>query len=136
MIELIDEGGILNVPESAVIRRDENGLPKYAGDASIRTFTGRTFWPLDPKPEDLDIRDIAHALSLVCRFTGHTRSFYSVADHSLRVSYLAENQVRDNWRGIMGFPDSSYLLDATIYNRLWFYQFCERNRLNLNSLLD
>jgi uncharacterized protein len=105
MIELIDEGGVLNVPESAVIRRDNSELPKYASNASIRTFTGRMFWPLNPRPEDLDIRDIAHALSLVCRFTGHTRSFYSVADHSLRVSYLAENQVRNNWRGILGFPD-------------------------------
>src|ERR1035437_10264876 len=30
---------------------------------------------------------------------------------------------------------SSYLLDATRPNRLWFHQFCERNRLNLNGLL-
>ena len=31
--------------------------------------------------------------------------------------------------------ESSYLLDATRYNGLWFHQFCERNWLNLNSLL-
>jgi hypothetical protein len=59
-------------------------------DTSIRTFTGRSFWPLDPRPEEVDIEDIAHALSLICRFTGHTYCFYSVADHSLRVSRLAE----------------------------------------------
>jgi 5'-deoxynucleotidase YfbR-like HD superfamily hydrolase len=59
-------------------------------DTFIRTFTGKRFWPLDPKPEEVDIEDIAHALSLVCRFTGHTYCFYSVADHSLRVSKLAE----------------------------------------------
>jgi hypothetical protein len=56
----------------------------------IRTFTGRKFWPLNPEPDELDIRDIAHALSMVCRFTGHVKRFYSVADHSLRVSKLAE----------------------------------------------
>jgi hypothetical protein len=59
-------------------------------DTFIRTFTGKKFWPLDPTPEEVDIEDIAHALSLVCRFTGHTYCFYSVADHSLRVSKLAE----------------------------------------------
>jgi hypothetical protein len=56
----------------------------------IRTFTGKKFWPLAPRPGEVDIEDIAHALSLVCRFTGHTYCFYSMADHSLRVSKLAE----------------------------------------------
>lgn len=52
----------------------------------INTYTGRQFWPLAPRVEDIDIVDIAHALSLQCRFTGHTREFYSVADHCLRVA--------------------------------------------------
>lgn len=52
----------------------------------ILTFTGRHFWPLDPRSEEVDIRDIAHSLALQCRFTGHTREFYSVAEHSVRVS--------------------------------------------------
>src|SRR5690348_18006267 len=56
--------------------------------ATIHTFTGRTFCPLDPKPEDIDIQDIAHALSCQCRFTGHSRKFYSVAEHCVRVSLL------------------------------------------------
>lgn len=55
----------------------------------IQTFTGRQFWPLDPRPEDIDIADIAHALSLTCRFGGHCRNFYSVAEHSvLLASYV------------------------------------------------
>jgi 5'-deoxynucleotidase YfbR-like HD superfamily hydrolase len=60
---------------------------------SIRTYTGIKFWPLKPKINDIDIVDIAHALSLICRFTGHTVTFYSVADHSLRVSDLVEETV-------------------------------------------
>ena len=52
----------------------------------IQTFSGRPFFPLAPRAEDVDIRDIAHALSLNCRFNGHCRSFYSVAEHSVRVS--------------------------------------------------
>jgi hypothetical protein len=44
----------------------------------IRTFTGKEFYPLEPNPADIDIRDIAHALSNICRFTGHCREFYCV----------------------------------------------------------
>ena len=51
-----------------------------------QTFTGRKFWPRDPRPEEIYIEDIAHSLSLQCRYTGHVRRFYSVAEHSLRVS--------------------------------------------------
>lgn len=56
----------------------------------IQTYTGRQFWPLDPRPEDVCIEDIAHALSLKCRYTGHCRYFYSVAQHSLYVAKLVD----------------------------------------------
>lgn len=52
----------------------------------IRTFTGGRFWPLDPRPEDVDIRDIAHALSQTCRYGRMASEFYSVAQHSVIVS--------------------------------------------------
>src|SRR5687767_13374438 len=52
----------------------------------ICTYQGIQFWPLDPKPEDVSIIDIAHALSNVCRFGGHSRWFYSVSQHSYYVS--------------------------------------------------
>lgn len=52
----------------------------------ILTYTGRRFWPLAPRIQDISIEDIAHALSNICRFTGHCRAFYSVAEHSLRAS--------------------------------------------------
>lgn len=47
----------------------------------MQTFTGRPFWPLDPRPDEIHIEDIAHALSLQCRYAGHCRRFYSVAEH-------------------------------------------------------
>jgi len=62
-------------------------------DNFIRTYSGRKFWPLAPRVEDIDIHDIAHSLSLVCRWTGHTYCFYSVAEHSLRVSLLAQQLI-------------------------------------------
>lgn len=52
----------------------------------IQTFSGQQFWPMAPKAADLRIVDIAHALSMKCRYSGHTRAFYSVAEHSVLVS--------------------------------------------------
>lgn len=54
----------------------------------IQTYTGRRFWPLDPRPEDVCIEDIAHALALKTRYTGHTRIPYSVAEHCVRCSRI------------------------------------------------
>jgi 5'-deoxynucleotidase YfbR-like HD superfamily hydrolase len=49
----------------------------------IQTYTGKEFYPLEPEIEKIDIEDIAHALSNICRYTGHCKRFYSVAQHSL-----------------------------------------------------
>ena len=54
----------------------------------IQTYTGRAFYPLNPGRSDISIADIAHALSMQCRFTGHTRRFYSVAEHSVMVEAM------------------------------------------------
>lgn len=54
----------------------------------ILTFSGERFYPFSPAPEEVKTKDIAHALSLICRFNGHTRGFYSVAAHSVHVSRL------------------------------------------------
>lgn len=54
----------------------------------IETATGETFRPLDPTEWNIWVEDIAHALSNICRFGGHCRTFYSVAEHSVRVANL------------------------------------------------
>ena len=51
----------------------------------IRTYTGKQFWPLMPRIEDIDIEDIAHSLSMQCRFGGHARYHYSVAQHCVLI---------------------------------------------------
>lgn len=52
----------------------------------MQTFTGRQFWPVDPRPDEICIEDIAHSLAMQCRFGGHCLRFYSVAEHSVLVS--------------------------------------------------
>lgn len=81
-------------------------------DGWIQTFTGRKFSPLAPRPEDVDIRDIAHALAMKCRFNGHCSTFYSIAEHSVRVSWLLEQQgPRGALWGLMHDAAEAYLPD-------------------------
>jgi len=54
----------------------------------ITTFSGRAFDLGNPDPSAITVRDIAHHLSLLCRYTGACRQFYSVAQHSCLVAEL------------------------------------------------
>ncbi len=75
----------------------------------VQTFTGLVMYPLDPRPEEICIEDIAHHLSNLCRFTGATREFYSVAEHSVRVSHACEPQ--DALWGLLHDAAEAYLAD-------------------------
>lgn len=55
----------------------------------IQTHTGVAFDLIEPTPDMINIGDIAHALSHLCRYTGHSAGFYSVAEHSIEVAKLA-----------------------------------------------
>lgn len=80
----------------------------------IETFTGTRFQPLAPIVGDVWIEDIAQALSHQCRFSGHVREFYSVAEHCVRVSWLLEEWGEDEdvqlW-GLLHDASEAYLVD-------------------------
>ncbi|KKN17534.1 hypothetical protein LCGC14_0964920 [marine sediment metagenome] len=81
----------------------------------IQTFTERQFWPLDPKPEDVCIEDIAHALSLTCRYGGHCKRFYSVAEHSIHVAagvWAAGGDYLERLRALLHDAGEAYLCDV------------------------
>jgi uncharacterized protein len=82
--------------------------PERKGDW-IQTYCGVEFYPFDPRPEDIQIVDIAHALSMQCRYAGHVREFYSVAEHSVRVAELLPRELQ-LW-GLLHDASEAYLVD-------------------------
>lgn len=68
----------------------------------MQTYGGAPFWPLDPRPEEVNIVDIAHALSNICRYGGHCDTFYSVAQHSYYVARWLHQQGYPTWKVLAG----------------------------------
>lgn len=75
----------------------------------ICTYTGKLFYPMSPSVDEVDIEDIAHALSNITRFTGHTKEFYSVAQHSVLVSLECDPQ--DALAGLLHDASEAYISD-------------------------
>ena len=73
---------------------------------SIQTYLGEEFYPLDPKPENIHVVDIAHAMSMKCRSTGHSRFFYSVAQHSVLLTRYIRYELENGAIGEWVDPDS------------------------------
>lgn len=73
---------------------NDTSRPPPCGDWLL-THTGRKFYPLDPRPEMVCLEDIAHALSNVNRWTGHTAWPYSVAQHAVQVALAVEQIAPD-----------------------------------------
>lgn len=75
----------------------------------IQTYSGKRFTPLNPTMNSIVIQDIANALSMQCRFAGHITEFYSVAQHSVYVSYLCDS--RYSLHGLLHDASEAYLVD-------------------------
>lgn len=63
-------------------------------DGWIQTVSGHKISLLTPSPDEIDIDDIAHSLSFLCRYNGQLESFYSVAEHCILVSQGVESLLR------------------------------------------
>lgn len=97
------------------------------------TYTNRFFDILNPDNSDkIDIVDIAHSLSNKCRFNGHCRKFYSVAEHSVWCARLAPDRLKlstlmhdasEAFLGDITGPLKNYWIDmiAPVENRLDCY---------------
>jgi hypothetical protein len=89
----------------------------------MQTFTGKAFYPYDMRAEDFCIEDIAHALSMLCRYGGHSRRFYSVAEHSWHVSRLVAPE--HALAGLMHDATEAYLVDMPRPIKQGFPQYQE-----------
>ena len=78
-------------------------------NTSIVTHSGIVIDPFCPKPEQIVIIDIAHALSNMCRFAGHCDKFYSVAQHAVGVSVYCSKE-NALW-GLLHDASEAYMVD-------------------------
>ena len=97
----------------------------------ITTYTGKKFYPFAPKEDDVSIADIAHALSNICRFNGHCKTNYSVAEHSVRVSGILPPKLR--LLGLMHDSPETYTTDmpSLIKHALPELQYAEKRILEV-----
>lgn len=89
----------------------------------IETWTGIKFYFLNPTEDMIDIKDIAHSLSMQCRFTGHTDQFLSVAEHCVAVSCIVEKQ--NELAGLLHDASEAYLSDIASPIKKCFPQYYE-----------
>jgi len=78
----------------------------------IQTYSGGFFDLKNPLKSEINVIDIAHSLSMQCRFNGHSRVFYSVAEHSVLVSRLTQGSIIDKMAGLL--HDSPEIITADI----------------------
>lgn len=77
----------------------------------IQTYTGKKFYPFNPEESEIDIEDIGHALSMMCRYNGHCNQFYSVAQHSVYVSQMVDNKYK--LAALLHDASEAYIADIT-----------------------
>ena len=104
----------------------------------IETYSGIAFWPLDVHLDEISFKDITHTLSQQCRFTGHTKYFFSVAQHSLNVMRLiqmnggspqtqlcgllhdaSEAYICDIAKPVKPYLDNYEFIEAGIMDKIW-----------------
>jgi uncharacterized protein len=100
---------------------------------TIQTYSGKIIDPFNLKMDDIDIRDIAHSLSMMPRFAGHTQTFYSVAMHSIRCCVLAvqagEKPEKILLELLLHDAAEAYIMDmpSPIKHRIDGYEHLERD---------
>jgi len=95
----------------------------------IQTRGGHAFDPKVGKISFVDVEDIAHALSNICRYSGHCRKFYSVAEHSVLVSRIIRAMWPDDldaiWAGLLHDATEAYVGDVTTPLKVLLPKFME-----------
>ena len=102
----------------------------------IATHSGKKLNPFNPNPDDITIGDIAHSLSMMCRFNGHCSRFYSVAEHSILVSQVVKIVSREAaMYGLMHDAAEAYLSDIPKPIKRRLPEAMEIENVLLNAIL-
>jgi hypothetical protein len=104
-------------------------VSERTGDWQL-TASGRIFWLLDPRPEDIEVGDIAHHLGRICRWGGAPREHYSVAEHSVILAryfvlhgkhdlsrWALLHDAAEAYLGDIVRPLKPFMVDALAYER-------------------
>lgn len=109
----------------------------------IQTHSGARVSIMDPDPKDITIEDIGWSLAHQCRFAGHCKKFYSVAEHSILVASYLPREIR--LEALLHDAAEAYIIDipSPLKQLLPDYKIFEkrferaiRTALDLNYLID
>jgi RNAse (barnase) inhibitor barstar len=102
----------------------EREMEDPRGDGWFVTSSGEKFFPLNPNVHEIQIKDIAFALSNICRFGGHVE-FYSVAEHCCHVSDACPPALK--FLGLMHDATEAYMGDMVrpLKQQMDFYREVE-----------
>lgn len=92
------------------VRKMDDQQKWFRGDW-IQTFSGKAFFPLDPQLKDIEIVDIAHSLSNMCRYAGHCKKFYSVAEHCVLLARFFSSDPKLALWALLHDASEAYLVD-------------------------
>lgn len=87
--------------------------PRTFSATSLATASGKLVHLGALTKDDIDIRDIAAALAKMCRFNGATRTFYSVAQHSVLVADMLYDDPVAACYGLLHDAHEAYVGDIT-----------------------
>jgi len=93
---------------------NESSCPPEERGNWIYTYTGKHYHVINPSIDEVDAVDISHALSMLCRWTGHCRAFYSVGQHCVYVSdWLAYHNYSKSvqYAGLLHDSPGAYIAD-------------------------
>lgn len=89
--------------------------------SQILTYTGKRFDLYEPDADLIDPRDISHSLAHLCRFNGHTREFYSVAQHCCMVADLVPEE--DKLAALLHDATEAYVGDMVRPLKQWMHAY-------------
>lgn len=89
--------------------------------SQILTYTGKRFDLYEPDADLIDPRDISHSLAHLCRFNGHTREYYSVAQHCCMVADLVPDE--DKLAALLHDATEAYIGDMVRPLKQWMHAY-------------